>query len=49
MEYEYKVIDVADGSISSALLGDGRTRQRSWILCDVTCSNFTHFLFDREY
>jgi hypothetical protein len=24
MEYEYKVIDVADGSISSALLGDGR-------------------------
>ena len=24
MEYEYKVIDVADGSISSALLGEGR-------------------------
>ncbi|MFA6203355.1 MAG: DUF4177 domain-containing protein [Gallionella sp.] len=24
MEYEYKVIDVADGAISSALLGDGR-------------------------
>lgn len=24
MEYEYKVIDVADGAISSALLGEGR-------------------------
>ncbi len=24
MEYEYKVIDVADGSISSLLLGEGR-------------------------
>ena len=24
MEYEYKVIDVADGSISSVLLGEGR-------------------------
>jgi len=24
LEYEYKVIDVADGSISSALLGEGR-------------------------
>ena len=24
MEYEYKVIDVADGSISSAMLGEGR-------------------------
>ncbi len=24
MEYEYKVIDVADGAISSVLLGDGR-------------------------
>ena len=24
MEYEYKVIDVADGSISSILLGEGR-------------------------
>lgn len=24
MEYEYKVIDVADGAISSLLLGDGR-------------------------
>ena len=24
MEYEYKIIDVADGSISSALLGEGR-------------------------
>lgn len=24
MEYEYKVVDVADGSISSALLGEGR-------------------------
>jgi len=24
MEYEYKVIDIADGSISSLLLGDGR-------------------------
>ena len=24
MEFEYKVIDVADGSISSALLGEGR-------------------------
>jgi hypothetical protein len=24
MEFEYKVIDVADGAISSALLGDGR-------------------------
>lgn len=24
MEYEYKVIDVADGEISSALLGEGR-------------------------
>jgi hypothetical protein len=24
MEYEYKVIDVADGSISTVLLGDGR-------------------------
>jgi hypothetical protein len=24
MEYEYKVIDVADGALSSALLGDGR-------------------------
>lgn len=24
MEYEYRVIDVADGSISSALLGEGR-------------------------
>lgn len=24
VEYEYKVIDVADGSISSALLGEGR-------------------------
>ncbi|MBT2244714.1 DUF4177 domain-containing protein [Sphingobium sp. BHU LFT2] len=24
MEYEYKVVDVADGSISSVLLGEGR-------------------------
>lgn len=24
MEYEYKVIDVADGAVSSALLGEGR-------------------------
>lgn len=24
MEFEYKVIDVADGALSSALLGDGR-------------------------
>jgi len=24
MEYEYKVIDVADGAISSVLLGEGR-------------------------
>ncbi len=24
MEYEYKVIDVADGAISSFLLGEGR-------------------------
>jgi hypothetical protein len=24
MEYEYKVIDVADGSVSSVLLGEGR-------------------------
>ena len=24
MEYEYKIIDVAEGAISSALLGDGR-------------------------
>jgi hypothetical protein len=24
MEYEYKVIDVADGAISSLLLGEGR-------------------------
>lgn len=24
MEYEYKVIDVADGAVSSVLLGDGR-------------------------
>jgi len=24
MEYEYKVIDVADGALSSALLGEGR-------------------------
>lgn len=28
MEYEYKVIDVADGSISSALLGEGRIETR---------------------
>ena len=28
MEYEYKVIDVADGSISSLLLGEGRIETR---------------------
>lgn len=28
MEYEYKVIDVADGAISSALLGEGRIETR---------------------
>jgi hypothetical protein len=28
MEYEYKVIDVADGAISSVLLGDGRIETR---------------------
>lgn len=28
MEYEYKVIDVADGAISSLLLGEGRIETR---------------------
>ena len=28
MEYEYKVIDVADGAVSSVLLGEGRIETR---------------------
>ena len=30
MEYEYKVIDVADGGVSTVLLGDGRIEADGW-------------------